>query len=59
MAARLKMYLIRTLRELLAKPIDQLVDERYEKFRRMGAYLDAASTRTEAEQDTPAAKTPA
>jgi len=41
MAARLKMYLARTLRELAAKPRDELVAARYEKFRRMGKFLEA------------------
>ena len=41
MGARLKLYLVRTLRELLALPPDQLLQERYEKFRRMGVFLDA------------------
>ena len=41
MAGRLKMYLIKTLRELLRKPTDQLLAERYEKFRRMGPFLEA------------------
>ena len=40
MAGRLKIYLVRTLRQLLEQPIDALVDARYEKFRRMGAYLE-------------------
>jgi acetyl-CoA carboxylase carboxyl transferase subunit alpha len=40
MAARLKMYLARSLRELLARPRDQLVAERYDKFRRMGMFLE-------------------
>ncbi len=40
MASRLKQYLIKTLRELTGRPIDQLLDERYEKFRRMGQYLE-------------------
>lgn len=40
MASRLKQYLIKTLRELIGRPIDQLLDERYEKFRRMGQYLE-------------------
>ncbi len=39
-AARLKAYLRQTLRELAAKPIDRLVEERYQKFRRMGVYLE-------------------
>jgi acetyl-CoA carboxylase carboxyl transferase subunit alpha len=40
MAARLKMYLQRTLRELTAQPIEKLLDGRYEKFRRMGVFLE-------------------
>jgi acetyl-CoA carboxylase carboxyl transferase subunit alpha len=41
MGARLKFYLVRTLRELLAKPLDQLLQDRYQKFRRMGVFLEA------------------
>ncbi|MGI9455508.1 MAG: acetyl-CoA carboxylase carboxyltransferase subunit alpha [Aeoliella sp.] len=41
MAARLKMYLIKSLRELTQKPADELLAERYEKFRRIGQFLDA------------------
>ena len=37
---RVKQYLIRSLRELLALPTEQLLDGRYEKFRRMGVFLD-------------------
>ncbi|MEX2172554.1 MAG: acetyl-CoA carboxylase carboxyltransferase subunit alpha [Pirellulales bacterium] len=44
MAARLKLYLVRTLRELCDKPMDQLLAERYEKFRRMGRFLDESTT---------------
>jgi acetyl-CoA carboxylase carboxyl transferase subunit alpha len=40
MASRLKSYLSRTLGELEAKTTDQLVDERYEKFRRIGVFLE-------------------
>jgi acetyl-CoA carboxylase carboxyl transferase subunit alpha len=40
MAARLKMYLAKTVRELIAKPPQELIDSRYEKFRRMGVYLE-------------------
>jgi acetyl-CoA carboxylase carboxyl transferase subunit alpha len=42
MAGRLKVYLVKTLRELLRKPGEQLLAERYEKFRRMGPYLEPA-----------------
>jgi acetyl-CoA carboxylase carboxyl transferase subunit alpha len=43
MANRLKVFLLRTLRELKSKPIDQLLAARYEKFRRMGAFLESAA----------------
>ncbi len=42
MAARMKMYLLKCLRELVGTSPDQLVDKRYEKFRRMGVYFDRA-----------------
>jgi acetyl-CoA carboxylase carboxyl transferase subunit alpha len=38
MAARLKTYLIRTLRELEQRSLELLLEERYKKFRRMGVY---------------------
>lgn len=40
MASRLKLYLRSTLRELIGKPIDRLLDERYQKFRRMGVFIE-------------------
>ena len=40
MAARMKQYLTKNLRELLEKPKDQLVAERYEKFRQIGQFLE-------------------
>lgn len=40
MAARLKIYLVRMLRELLAEPFDSLLERRYQKFRRMGVFLE-------------------
>lgn len=46
MSARLKMYLLRTLRELVARPIDQLLAERYQKYRRMGVFLEHATSAT-------------
>lgn len=42
MALRLRMYLLRSLRELRLRPLDQLVQARYEKFRRMGVFLEGA-----------------
>ncbi len=40
MAARMKSYLVRTLSGLCGEPTDKLIDQRYEKFRRMGVFLD-------------------
>jgi acetyl-CoA carboxylase carboxyl transferase subunit alpha len=39
-AMRVKQYLIRCLRELLSLPTEKLLDGRYDKFRRMGVFLD-------------------
>jgi acetyl-CoA carboxylase carboxyl transferase subunit alpha len=39
-AASLKSYLIRSIRELKDLPSDQLLDERYAKFRRMGVFIE-------------------
>jgi acetyl-CoA carboxylase carboxyl transferase subunit alpha len=41
MAARLKMYLTRCLRELVTKSPDDLLNSRYDKFRRMGVFLES------------------
>ena len=41
MAGRLKLFLRKKLGELTAKPIAELLDQRYQKFRRMGVFLDA------------------
>ncbi|HZL90066.1 MAG TPA: acetyl-CoA carboxylase carboxyltransferase subunit alpha [Pirellulaceae bacterium] len=43
-AFRVKQYLLRTLRELSALAADDLVQQRYEKFRRMGVFLDDPPT---------------
>jgi acetyl-CoA carboxylase carboxyl transferase subunit alpha len=43
MAGRLKLYLVKCLRELTAIPKDQLVASRYEKFRRIGVFVEGAS----------------
>jgi acetyl-CoA carboxylase carboxyl transferase subunit alpha len=40
MAMRLKIFLMRTLRELTAKSPEQLLNSRYEKFRKMGVFLE-------------------
>jgi acetyl-CoA carboxylase carboxyl transferase subunit alpha len=39
-AMRVKQYLTRSLRELIGLPVAKLLDGRYEKFRRMGVFLD-------------------
>jgi acetyl-CoA carboxylase carboxyl transferase subunit alpha len=46
MASRLKIFLRNTLRELVDVPVDQLLQARYEKFRRMGQFLEGAEART-------------
>jgi acetyl-CoA carboxylase carboxyl transferase subunit alpha len=39
-AMRVKQYLTRSLRELVGLPTDKLLDGRYDKFRRMGVFLE-------------------
>lgn len=39
-ASRLKSYLGRQLQQLRQQPLEKLVEQRYEKFRRMGTYLE-------------------
>jgi len=43
MADRLKRYFRAALRELTAKPIEQLLEQRYQKFRAMGVFLEGAT----------------
>ncbi len=43
MASLLKMYLMKTLHELRTIPVDELVRQRYEKFRCMGVFLEDAA----------------
>jgi acetyl-CoA carboxylase carboxyl transferase subunit alpha len=40
MAARMKSYLVRTMGQLCAQPLDSLIEDRYEKFRSMGVFDD-------------------
>jgi acetyl-CoA carboxylase carboxyl transferase subunit alpha len=47
MANTLKTYLLRYLRELKNVPGDVLLQRRYDKFRRMGVFLESASSSTE------------
>lgn len=42
MATKLKLHLRNNLRELVGKPIDELLEQRYQKFRRMGVFLESA-----------------
>lgn len=42
MAANLRSYLIKNLKTLSSQPLDQLLDQRYEKFRKMGVFVDNA-----------------
>lgn len=48
MAARLKLYLIKAVQQLTEQPIDELVKNRYEKFRRLGVYLEGRPEGSEA-----------
>lgn len=43
MAARLKMYLVKTLRELTELSGDELIAQRYDKFRQIGMFLEEAA----------------
>jgi len=49
MAQRVKIYLLRALRELVSAPLDELLQHRYEKFRRMGVFLEDAVAGPEAD----------
>jgi acetyl-CoA carboxylase carboxyl transferase subunit alpha len=40
MAAKMRQYLVKQLSELTTQPIDNLLSARYEKFRRMGVFLE-------------------
>ncbi len=42
MAARMKSYLVQTLGALVGQPTEELIDQRYDKFRSMGVFLEAA-----------------
>jgi len=44
MATQLKMHLRNYIRELVALPVDELVEQRYQKFRRMGVFLQGGET---------------
>ncbi|MCE9554261.1 MAG: acetyl-CoA carboxylase carboxyltransferase subunit alpha [Planctomycetes bacterium] len=42
MAGRLKVYLTRALQKLVKLPTDELLTQRYDKFRRIGVFLESA-----------------
>ncbi len=44
MGNTLKAYLLRSLRELKEVPLDDLLEQRYQKFRRMGVFEEGAAT---------------
>jgi acetyl-CoA carboxylase carboxyl transferase subunit alpha len=67
-AGRMGMFLRNTLRELVAIPTDELVEQRYQRFRRMGAFIEGGevngvclnATGADEQTESPqAAKTPA
>jgi acetyl-CoA carboxylase carboxyl transferase subunit alpha len=51
MAIRVKMFLLRALRELTAMPVDRLLENRYQKFRRMGVFLETEDAESAAAED--------
>ena len=42
MASRVKVYLRNCVRELIAVPRDELIEARYQKFRRMGMFFEGS-----------------
>jgi acetyl-CoA carboxylase carboxyl transferase subunit alpha len=58
MASRLKLYLRAALRELIGKPLDQLLDQRYQKFRHMGVFLEGGQAGTQLSQTDSSLSTP-
>ncbi len=49
MAARLKMFLSRSIRELKPLPREELLGKRYQKFRQLGVFLESAADATPGE----------
>lgn len=47
MALRLKIYFLRCLRELVGTPTEKLLADRYQKFRRMGVFLEMPTEETD------------
>ncbi len=54
MANSLKSYIRAELRELLARPADQLLEDRYQKFRRIGVFLEGGARLAEPGDEEPA-----
>ena len=60
MASKLKLHLRSKLRELAGQPVDRLLEQRYEKFRRMGVFLETVQPeqpQSEAENQQPKTET--
>lgn len=61
MATQLKLYLRNCLRELVGQPLDELLEARYQKFRRIGVFLEGETTdpgqSLDAPSDGPVAET--
>lgn len=58
MAGRLKTYLVRCLRELKTRSVDELLSARYAKFRKLGQYLERPVEAAPAEVVAAAATSP-
>ena len=50
MAVQIKQYLVKTLRSLVKIPVDDLLQQRYEKFRKMGVFLEPSEGNPGAEE---------
>ena len=53
MASRIKMYLLKSLRELCDESTEILLQKRYDKFRKMGKYLDRAAEASDTADERP------
>jgi acetyl-CoA carboxylase carboxyl transferase subunit alpha len=52
MAVQVKQYLVKTLRTLVKIPMEELLQQRYEKFRTMGVFLEQESEEESANEKT-------
>jgi acetyl-CoA carboxylase carboxyl transferase subunit alpha len=52
MAVQVKQYLVKTLRSLLKIPMEELLQQRYDKFRRMGVFLEQQPETASADEKT-------